>query len=129
MDKLAYETINAVIKDTSLTSDDPGLLSAWLYLDYGTCGQQGFGGYSLYLPKDWKHHTLLSPAGHFIFRCMEIAEVTEWGKLRGKSIRVRKGVGRAGTIQAIGHIVKDDWFDPAKDFEEARTRLENGQEK
>ena len=34
---------NAVIKTASITSDDHGLLSAWLILDYGDSGQS-FGG-------------------------------------------------------------------------------------
>jgi hypothetical protein len=44
---------------------------------------------------------------------MEIAEVNEWSKLKGKTIRV-KIVN--GFIKEIGHIIKDDWFCPAKDF-------------
>src|SRR5579859_5221970 len=96
---------NAIIKKAEITSDDHGCLSAWLSLDYGgMC--QSFGGYSLYLPKSFKHHKLESVAGHFIWRCLEIAEVTEWSKLAGKTIKVQKS---AGLVKAIGHIVKEDW--------------------
>ena len=107
--------MNAVIKSATINSDDHGLLSAWLHLDYGGSGQ-GFGGYSLYLPKCYKHHERKSFAGHFIWRCMEIAEVGEWSKLVGKTIRVR---ATHGGIEAIGHIVKDDWFYPSRDFKES----------
>lgn len=107
---------NAVIESVKLTSDDHGCLSAWLFLDYGGSGQ-GFGGYALYLPKSYTHHKLQSVAGHFIWRCMEIAGVTEWSKLPGKTIRVR---GDHGGIEAIGHIVKDDWFSPRNDFKDER---------
>ncbi len=106
------EIKNAVIKSAEITSDDYGLLSAWLHLDYGGSGQ-GFGGYSLYLPKSFSHHKIDSPAGHFIFRCMEIAGVTKWSALAGKTIRVK---GSHSGIDAIGHIVKDDWFSPKEDF-------------
>lgn len=103
---------NAVIESAKITSDDHGLLTAWLTLDYGGSGQ-GFGGFALYLPKSFAKHRLQSPAGHFIFRCMEIAGVTDWNSMVGKTIRVDADLAR---VFAIGHIVKDDWFNPADDF-------------
>ena len=108
------ETKNAVIESVSITNDDHGLLSAWLSLSYGGTGQR-FGGYCLYLPKDFKHHNLRGPnyAGHFIWRVMEIAGVSEWSKLQGKTIRVQADHSKA---HAIGHIVKNDWFNPSEDF-------------
>ena len=111
-------TQNAIIQSTTITSADHGCLSAWLHLEHSG-GCQGFGGYALYLPKSYKHHALQSVAGHFIWRCMEIAGVEYWENMPGKTIRVQ---GTASKIIAIGHIVKDDWFDPEKDFEEARLK-------
>ena len=104
---------NAIIESAEITNDDHGVLSAWLTLDYGGAGQ-GFGGYSLYLPKDFKHHQVNAGfAGHFIWRVMEVADVTKWSALKGKTVRVR---AEHSKVHAIGHIVKDDWFEPAKDF-------------
>lgn len=111
---MSIETKNAVIKSARITSDDHGLLSAWLDLDYGGTGQ-GFGGYCLYLPKSFTHHQLLSHAGHFLWRVMEVAGVTEWSDLPGKTIRVQ---AEHSKVHAIGHIVKDDWFNPSKDFKD-----------
>ena len=106
------EIKNAVIEGARLSYVDRGFLDCWLTVNYGGSGQ-GFGGYTLYLPKSWKHHSLESPAGHFIFRCMEVAGVEDWDKMVGRTIRVK--CHHAG-IEAIGHIVKDDWFCPSDDF-------------
>lgn len=114
---MSIEIINAVIESATIQNDDHGLLSAWLMLDYGGNGQ-GFGGYALYLPKSFTHSTnQKNYAGHFIWRCMEIADVSEWSKLPGKTIRVKKEDAWDSTVLAIGHIIKDDWFDPKVDFE------------
>lgn len=108
------ETCNAVIKSARITDDDHGLLTAWLDLDYGGSGQ-GFGGFVLYLPKSFKHHDKQGPnyAGHFIWRVMEIAGASEWALVPGKTIRVRHDHSQ---VYAIGHIVKDDWFNPSEEF-------------
>ena len=108
------EIKNAVIESVSIDTGDRGLLTAWLYLSYGA-GGQGFGGYALYLPKDYAHHTNKGDfAGHFIFRCMQIAGVERWEDVKGKTIRVKSTNSR---VESIGHIVKDDWFNPSADFE------------
>lgn len=109
---MSIEIRNAVIERAVIESGDMGFLDAWLTLNYGNGGAQGFGGYALYLPKHFRNHTLESPAGHFIFRVMEIAGVTDWSRLAGKAIRARV---EDGLITAIGHIVNDDWFCPQDD--------------
>lgn len=112
---MTIETKNAVIE--SARFDTERGLSAWLSLDYGGSGQ-GFGGYMLYLPKSWRHHPgQANYCGHWIYRCLEIAGVDDWSKLPGRTIRVRCEHSK---VHAIGHIVKDDWFDPAREFEELK---------
>ena len=114
------EIKNAVIESARITADDHGLLTVWLMLDYGGSGQ-GFGGYALYVPKGFKYFETKSFAGHFIWRVMEIAGVTEWAKIVGKTVRVRSD---SSAILAIGHIIKEDWFCPSDDFYEKR--IKNG---
>ena len=109
------EIRNAVIESAEITFADRGVLDCWLTLDYGGAGQ-GFGGYALYLPKSFEHHSIMSVAGHHLFRIMEIAGVEKWSQLKGKTIRVE---GTWGKIERIGHIVKDDWYCPSADFKAA----------
>lgn len=109
------EVKNAVITDATITNAGHGCLSAWLYLDFSDSGQ-GFGGCVLYSPDSFTHHKKQANfAGHFIWRILEIAGVSSWSHLKGKTIRVR---GDHSKIQAIGHILKDDWFNPSVDFAE-----------
>ena len=114
----AEQIKNAVIESVSLTMGEAGrgTLTVWLQLSYGGTGQ-GFGGYALYLPKSYSHHkeALLgaNTAGHFIARVLEVAGVEDWDDLKGKTIRVSCD---DNTVHAIGHIVKDDWFNPSEDF-------------
>jgi len=107
------ELKNAVISEAIIDTGDRGLLTAWIFLDYGG-SSQGFGGYALYLPKDYKHCTSKGDfAGHFIFRCMQVAGVGKWSDIVGKTVRVKCDQGH---VHEIGHIVKDDWFNPSVDF-------------
>lgn len=108
------ETKNAIIESASIMLEENGILSAYLTLNYGGCCQ-GFGGYALYLPKSFTHYCLRTVAGHFIYRVMKIADVTKWSDLVGKTVRVQCTFDK---VHAIGHIVKNDWFNPVEDFKE-----------
>jgi len=103
---------NAIIDYADLMIEDHGTLSSFVGVKLEG-GGQGFGGYALYLPPDYDHHELKSPAGHFFYRCMEIAGVTNWKDMKGKAIRI---YGTWNRIEAIGHIINDDWFIPSLDF-------------
>lgn len=110
------EITNAIIDKVSLGTGDRGFLDCWIHLDYGGT-HQGFGGYVLHLPASFDNHKLESIAGHHICRILEIAGVTEWDRLKGRTIRVKRTWEK---ISAIGHIVKDDWFEPSKDYKDLK---------
>lgn len=106
------EIKNAIIESASLYINDRGLLTCLVVLDYGGSGQ-GFVGHALYLPKSFSNHELKSFAGHFLFRVMQVAGVSEWDLLAGNTVRVKI---ENGIISAIGHIINDDWFEPKTEF-------------
>ena len=93
------EIKNAKITGTSLGNDDRGP-SFWVFVDYDA-GGQGFGGYKL--------------GGKFtdyvIMGILNAVGVDKWEDLKGKPIRVK---GDNSKIQAIGHYLKDQWFDPSE---------------
>lgn len=108
------ETRNAIIESARLhISERFGGLTAAIVLAYGGCLKQQFAGHVLHLPPTAKHFKLETVAGHFIFRVLEIAGVDDWSLLPGRTIRVRCDWT---SVEAIGHIVNDDWFNPRKDF-------------
>lgn len=80
-------------KSASLEIQRGFILSGMITCDYGGSGQ-GFGGYSLYLGRVATHHEMLSCAGHWIYRCLEVAGVEKWIEMPGKTIRVRRENGR-----------------------------------
>ncbi len=108
---------NAVIDSVTLRIERGFILDSWVHVAFGGGSGQGFGGFALYLGKTATHHSILSEAGHWIYRVMEIAGVEDWAHLKGKAIRVQS---EDGLIVAIGHIVKDDWFYPKMDFDAAK---------
>ena len=114
---MSIETKNAIIRSATLSTADHGCLSGWLHLDYNGAGQ-GFGGFSLYSPRSpsAKHNY----AGVWIWRCLEIAGVTDWDKLPGKTIRVQAD---HSCVYAIGHIVKNIWFEPRVEFKAMEDEL------
>jgi len=103
---------NAVIESVTLGYHERGFLDMWLFLNYGDCSQ-GFGGFALYLPKEFDHHSIQSPAGHHIFRCMEVAGVDRFDNLKNRNIRVNI---QDGLIKGIGHIIEDKWYYPGKEL-------------
>lgn len=86
-------------------------MTASLILKFDECLCQGFGGYCFYnsnFPNESRNH-----AGCFIYKCLQIADVERWDDLKNKAIRVKISEDR---IVAIGHIIKDIWFEPALEF-------------
>jgi hypothetical protein len=108
------ETKNALISSARIEIADHGMLTAIIWLDYGG-SDQAFGCFSLYSPATGMGEK--NYAGHFIYRVLETVGVRKWGELAGTAIRV---VADMEHVEAIGHIVKDEWFNPRREFEELK---------
>ena len=106
------EIKNALIEGAELIIDEHGFLTVWLRLNYGDSGQ-GFGGFIL--TKNGVYSKSGDVAGHFIYRVLEIAGVSDWKDVIGKTIRAKAS---HRSVSAIGHIINDDWFNPTEDFGE-----------
>lgn len=107
----AVPSKNAIISSTMLGYQDHGILSFWLYLDYGG-GSQGFGG--LCLDDVIKNESGLFKArgahkicGFVLQRILETLEVETWERLPKTHVRV---IADHDRIHAIGHFLKDQWF-------------------
>lgn len=121
---LVLETVNAKIDKTMLGTEDHGIFTAWIYVS-GSGWCQGFGGFSLDAPR-WsgganRQGKFLGRVGtaygmEFIRRVLDVLEIPSWERLPGQPVRIRRG--NNGLIAAIGHYIKDQWFDPATDLAE-----------
>lgn len=111
----AIERKNAVITSTSLGAEDHGIFTVSLCLEYES-GVQCFGGYAMDSYDKIKKRRVGTAYGlEFIKRVMDTVGVTEWSQLAGKHIRAE---AEHIKVHAIGHIVKDKWFNPERDLKE-----------
>jgi len=106
------EIKNAVVTSTYLGIEDHGIMTCYLYLDYGGSGQ-GFGGYGFDSPVKesgkFKGRVGTAFGCEFIRRVLTVLGVDKWENLPGTHLRVK---AEQIKIHEIGHILKDNWFSP-----------------
>ena len=112
-----YKIKNARIESTMLGTEDHGIMTAWLMLDYNGVGQ-GFGGYGFDNPIKNEYGGFRKREGiawgmEYIIRVLKVVGVTKWEDLPGKFIRVK--CTHTGILE-IGNILKDEWFNPSNDL-------------
>lgn len=106
---------NATIHDARLQFEYDNrflCLSLWLKTNHGI---YSFGGICL----GHRFQKEFNPTGGdhafwWIKRVFDIADVVSFDELKDRPVRVE--IDDKGFVKAIGHIVKDDWFYPEKDF-------------
>jgi hypothetical protein len=115
-----YETVNAVIDSARIGVERGCFLDSWVFLNF-EIGTQGFGGFVLGGEPGvtaGEHKSQPNLAAEWIMSVLRAADVEDWSKLKGRSVRVRRETGWNGKIRGIGHIIKDDrWFMPEEAFD------------
>jgi hypothetical protein len=107
---------NARIESTMLGIEDHGIMSFYLYLDYGRSGQ-GFGGYGLDEYDKIKECRIGHPKSIILIRkILEVVGVDKWEDLEGKYIKVKY---EHSGVDGICSIIGDNWL-MIKDFWEEK---------
>lgn len=96
------DTENATIHSVFIGLEGHGIPTIMVDLDFD-CLRQGFGGYDLRY-KDM--------AAKFVQGLCRVTECDDITKMGGRVVRVKRGDGRS--ITAIGHPVKNVWFDKSE---------------
>lgn len=116
-----YTIENALVTSARIELNDHGILDVWLLLERHNCSQ-GFGGYHLgahvFKPSQAREvfqKTKHNYCGHQLIRIMQVCGVLEFSACVGRAIRI--GV-QDRLIKEIGHITRDDWYNPTMDFRE-----------
>ena len=110
------ETKNAKIKSTFLGTEDHGIFTANLTLDYGGGGFQDFGSHELKYEKY---------GIEYLERILKTLGIESWEDLPGTVCRVKADRRH---VEAIGHFIEDKWFNPEKDLDDAKTQEISNQE-
>lgn len=112
---MKMKQINAIIQEAELVFEyDNRFLCLNLWLRANNYNWK-FGGINLgnrfkkkFDPRGGEH------AFWWIKRVFDVADVESMSELAGKAVRLR--INDDNKIEAIGHIVKEDWFCPDGDF-------------
>lgn len=104
------EIKNAKISSTMFGREDHGIMTFMIFVDFDRCVTCGIGGYALDMYDREKETRVYTAKGlEAISKILEIAGVDTWEKLPGKYIRFKDN-GWGSTIDEIGHIIEDKWF-------------------
>lgn len=109
------EIKNCQIRSTMLGVEDHGIFTFMIHLS-GDGWSCGYGGYSLdEYDKKLECRLMTAKGAGAMAEVLRVLEVDSWEKLPGTFIRCEsEGLGRG--ITRIGHLLKDQWLDLKKYF-------------
>ena len=103
------EIKNAKITSTILGREDHGIMTFMIFVEFGGCGC-GIGGYCLdYYDKNTQTSVFHIRDMEAISKILDVVGVDKWEDLPGKYIRVKDN-GWGSTIDEIGNLMEDKWF-------------------
>ena len=111
--------VNAQIDETFFGREEHGILTCYLYLKGNGFGV-GLGGRVLDgYDKSKKKRVATQEGFEFIDRIMTVVGVKKWEDLVGEYVRIEvPEAGFGSKITKVGNLIKDDWLDFEKFFDE-----------
>jgi hypothetical protein len=92
-----------------LGREDHGIMTFMIMIKFGACGQ-GVGGYCLdEYDKSLEKRVFCAKSMEAISEILDVVGVDKWEELPGKYIRFKDN-GWGSTIDEIGNIIEDKWF-------------------
>lgn len=117
---------NAIIKSAEISLDRGSFLCVWLTLDYGDGSCQGFGGHVLGGVPDCSagnHENSPNYAAEALVSIMRVCGVDKFSNIKGMAVRVKRAHAEfGGEALAVGHIIKDIWYEPGSTFKAWRNK-------
>ena len=108
---------NAIIKSTMLGREDHGIMTFMIFVEFDKCVTCGVGGYMLdEYDKESNKRVFFFFSMETISKVLDVVGVDRWEALPGKYIRIVDN-GWGSTINKIGNIIEDKWFDLRKFLE------------
>lgn len=104
------EIKNAKITSTKLGREDHGIMTFMIFIEISGGGCCGIGGYSLDgYDKNLQKRVFRAESMEAISKILDVVGVDNWEELSGKYIRVKDN-GWGSTIDEIGNLMEDKWF-------------------
>ena len=103
------EIKNAQIKNTILGREEHGIFTFMILIEWeGSCC--GIGGYALdSYDKQLNKRVFSTKSLEVISKILDVVGVDTWEELKEKYIRIKDN-GWGSTIDEIGNLMKDKWF-------------------
>lgn len=101
---------NAQIESTMLGREDHGIMTFSIHVKFDKCVCCGIGGYCLdEYSSETKTRVFRGESIEVISKILEVVGVETWEQLPGKYIRIKDN-GWGSTIDEIGNLMEDKWF-------------------